>query len=290
MISHSLSRRIPYRLLRRVFRHSEATIGRQRVCVPLHDPAALAWIYWKPCWKTQLIGDLLARRTGTFVDIGANVGQTLADFFSTGTSSPYLGFEPNPSCLAFLAEVIRGSGIANARLLPLALSNENGFACLHLQDRASTDSMATLHADLRPGLALQQTWIATARFDSLRERLGLDTVSAIKIDVEGGELEVLEGMPDLLATGRPPILCEILLADHAADLAAYGDRILRLTRLLESHSYVIRRIVKDSSDGLAGVELIATLPVDRWSEARSEQCDYLLVPSEFDFSGLNLLN
>ena len=48
------------------------------------------------------------------------------------------------------------------------------------------------------------------RFDSYCTRYGIENVDLIKIDVEGAELKVLQGMGMLLDKWRPDIICEVL--------------------------------------------------------------------------------
>ena len=72
-----------------------------------------------------------------------------------------------------------------------------------LRPPASSDSVA-------------ETSVATVRLDDYVERLALDRVDIVKLDVEGGELEVLEGASTVLAKFRPVFICEVLDATTQA--------------------------------------------------------------------------
>jgi hypothetical protein len=60
---------------------------------------------------------------------------------------------------------------------------------------------------------------------------GISRVDIIKIDVEGGELDVVRGSKRLLNESRPTIICEVL--DAAAE--PWGHRALEVIRALEAY-------------------------------------------------------
>lgn len=280
VLPYSLCRRLPYRLVRMLSDSGTSEIGRRRIITPLHDPAALAWLYWQPSWKGRLLGRILSRRPGAVLDVGVNFGQTLADCLAEDITAPYYGFEPNVRCIAYLRELIRINGLNRIHLLPCGLGAETRPSALYYDDTDPMSATATARADLRPGNHLRSEWMMCARLDELVAPLGLDAVGVIKIDVEGGELEALHGMTGLLDTQRPPLLCEVLLADLASDLQAYARRVHDVMRLLRELRYRVRRVVQDSCGNAVDLEPVETFPVARWSPAASNDCDYLFEPVE----------
>ena len=52
-----------------------------------------------------VIGELLRRREGAFIDIGVNVGQTLCKLLATGEKRRYIGFEPQIAVLLLCRSV-----------------------------------------------------------------------------------------------------------------------------------------------------------------------------------------
>jgi len=135
-------------------------------------------------------------------DIGANVGAyTLYACLTPRVR--VLAFEPLAGTFALLAENIALNGVAD-RAIPVcvALSNTNGLSPLYL---ASTEPASAMHAlgapeNVRgPFDPAGMQMAISMRGDDLALQLALSTPDHVKIDVDGHEPQVLEGMGDLLA-------------------------------------------------------------------------------------------
>ncbi|CAD7769651.1 Methyltransferase FkbM domain protein [Candidatus Methanoperedenaceae archaeon GB50] len=81
-------------------------------------------------------------------------------------------------------------------------------------------------------------------FEGSTETVSVESVSpdsivedadVVKIDVEGGELEVLRGMKNLLAKGKVKIICEV----HTTLLSSLGYSTQEITKLLNQYGYNI---------------------------------------------------
>jgi FkbM family methyltransferase len=213
---------------------------------------------------------------GTFVDVGANVGQTLERWLQAERPGQYLGFEPIPSCAAEVQRIIDARASA-ARIVPIALTAEPVVSELYVPGGDLTSS--TLLSGLRPGRNDQTLIIAGLPFDLAWRSLGRGAaIDFVKVDVEGGELAALTGMRDTLRAQRPPVVCEILRRDPEADASAHGSRSEALMTLLGEVDYQVHRIVKPTG-AIEGYERIDALPSDPWTEATSEDNDYLLLPA-----------
>jgi len=72
--------------------------------IPLVGGAGMQNILMTERWMTDLLRDLFQYRPdGIFIDVGVNVGQTLIKLRRLRPEQPYLGLEPNPSCLHYLS-------------------------------------------------------------------------------------------------------------------------------------------------------------------------------------------
>ena len=159
-------------------------------------------------WRVPLLRAALAA-PGAFVDVGANVGQTLLRVRSLDPDRPYVAWEPNASCVDYLHRLIAANELKGVRVVPAGLSDRDGLLTLH--DHADHSAIASLVDGFRPAAFYTRTrHVAVLRGDDVLESLDLGPVAAIKIDVEGGELDVVKGLERTLAGRTPPVFCEIL--------------------------------------------------------------------------------
>jgi len=268
---------VSFRILRRVFKKIRVRLPTRTIEVPCRDPICLSSLFWEPSWKTQLIARVLAERPGAFIDVGANVGQTLFDYLATGAKSGYFGFEPNVRCAAYLSRLVSHNALGGVALVPIALGDSAELLQLHSLGSSETDSAAFIHPFVRPNWETRSEFIPSLRFDEVLRPLGIEQISLCKIDVEGFELEVLRGMKSVLGDLRPPVLCEVLDADAQADLAVHAERLDRLGSLLDQADYRIFHVNKTSAGLFAGLQEITDFPKRRWDKALESQSDYLFV-------------
>lgn len=241
-------------------------------------------------WKTDLFRRLVPLKEGLFVDIGANLGQTLIALRSVDQEMEYLGFEPIPECVDYMNTLIRVNRFAACTVLACGLSDTAGVCELHRCRDSATDSGATVRSDLRPGRRLDTIKVPVAVFDDLRDGVANRPVALVKVDVEGAELEVLTGMRRTLLEDRPPVLCEVLFTDPSADLEAAGTRNRALMRLLDECGYTARQLIK-TGDGtqVSEARRIEALESGYWSGANADLCDYLFLPEDLRAAALGAL-
>jgi len=136
-------------------------------------------------------------RPGSVVyDVGANVGfYTLLAAKLAGTSGRVVAFEPLPRNLAFLKQHLRINDVSNVVVVPGALANTNGVCAF---DETGEPSMAKLQPD--GGMKVE-----VATLDQMVAVLELPDPDVIKIDVEGAELDVLQGGENVLRRTHPTV-------------------------------------------------------------------------------------
>jgi FkbM family methyltransferase len=181
----------------------------------------------------------LLRPGGTFVDIGANIGYfTLLAAGLVGTGGRVVAIEPIPRTGERLRANIALNGFTQVRVEHCALGAAAGTLELHLPP-------PEVHRDyLVTGLAIPGWQALTVPCTTLDEAFAawqLPAIDLMKIDVEGGEPQVIRGGRSVLASGRVrALVCEIsgvhlaqagLTPDSFADdLATLGFRHARLGR------------------------------------------------------------
>jgi FkbM family methyltransferase len=147
----------------------------------------------------------LLDRPGTFIDVGANLGQTLGKVLAVDPDRSYLGFEPQINACHYIDRFLKENRLVNAMVLPLGLSDSGGLKSFWSTGEA--DTMASL---LQDGSGKSRSVIMTQAGDDVLSDLGIAEVAAIKIDVEGAECQVLRGFHRTLSTLGPPIIFEVL--------------------------------------------------------------------------------
>lgn len=117
-------------------------------------------------------------------DIGANVGQTIEALISV--HSVVIAVEPNPNCLPVLKYQFQWN--KNVTLVMKAVGASTGYADFYCH---GTDSTASLRNDW-PHLHDEVIRVDVTTLDELIGEFGLPKL--IKVDVEGRELEVFQGL------------------------------------------------------------------------------------------------
>lgn len=172
----------------------------------------------------------LLRRGGTLIDVGANIG--LVTLPIAGDGNPVIALEMLPANCLKLQLACLLNGLPNVRVLQAAISCEEGML-----EYGGTDAWGKIGAGVQQALALRlDTALRLPGLQLPRLTLSQLTLSrrlVIKIDVEGHELEVLQGAQRLIAARRPAILFEsIERADRPEDASS-----LHCKRLLERLGY-----------------------------------------------------
>lgn len=159
-------------------------------------------------------------RGGTFIDVGANVGyfSLLAAGIVESEGRVY-AFEPNRHLHNdFMRSVYINSFEDRIRLIEIALSNKDlDEVDFFISLAGANTGLSTLtpnEGHLATGaLSLTHKITVPARtFDTWIKETGLSRIDILKIDVEGAEELVLDGMKSTIEDLRPPyIICETSL-------------------------------------------------------------------------------
>lgn len=129
------------------------------------------------------------------VDIGAHVGYyTLLAAKQVGPTGKVYAFEPEQDNHAILLKNIEVNGYNNIVATRMAVSNQQGISTLYV---SGLDSGR--HSMYRHGLPERgSASIETTTLDSFLALEGWPNIDLIKIDVEGAEVTVLDGMTSLI--------------------------------------------------------------------------------------------
>jgi FkbM family methyltransferase len=162
---------------------------------------------------------------GDFVDVGAHIGYYTVGAART-TSGRVLALEPNPDARAQLERNVALNGLENVIVRPAAVAAEPGRSHLHVP--ATPDPS---FSSLEPGRFAEgePIEVEVSTVDREVEAARLEP-RVVKIDVEGGELDVVAGMTQTLEA-KPVVLVEVSeanVAELAQRLEGYaGFRVAR---------------------------------------------------------------
>ena len=144
-------------------------------------------------YEDEIITELFTpQENEVVVDVGAHVGKyTLKAGNLIGSKGKIISLEPNPETYKILVKNIKLNKI-NAISLQLAVSNKKGKVKFYLADYRGKDSI------IKDGSELGNLEVETDTLDNILHSLGLQKVDWIKIDVQGAEVWVLEGVQDTI--------------------------------------------------------------------------------------------
>ncbi len=236
----------------------------------------------KDDWFLRLLQSLNLQADEDFIDIGVNVGQTLLKFRSVYENT-YWGFEPNPSCVYYLDQLIKANHFKNINLIPVGLSTESSIAKFYLKNEV--DSAGTMINELRPGYysADDITYIPLFSLDQLQLDIK-GRITLIKIDVEGAEPEVLSGMPETLKKHQPLIVCEVLDSHTNENITKMQHRADQLVKLMQSLNYSIYSV--NHSGNVIGLQPLSEIRIKKWSPESWNENDYLFMPAGNKYADL----
>lgn len=154
----------------------------------------------------------------TAIDIGANFGSyTLRMSDLVGDSGRVLAFEPMPQTFAMLVRALARADCRNVTTFNLACSNESRMVSMSVPDDRFTGENLYQASISNSGPSL--TTVLCVRVDELPLPLG--SLQLVKIDAEGQDALVIEGMWHVISQHMP-----ILIVEHPP-----SSTIERLTQL-----------------------------------------------------------
>jgi FkbM family methyltransferase len=138
----------------------------------------------------RLLSLVLSQRPATFIDVGANIGSyTLIASQVAGTL--VVSIEPHPVTFAALKENVRVNGRTNVRCLNIAVSREDSE--IRLSDERESSLNRVLEDDEGVDRHLR---VPSRQLQTISRELSV-VPNVIKIDVEGHERAVLDGLGEL---------------------------------------------------------------------------------------------
>jgi len=148
--------------------------------------------------------------SGWFFDVGANVGLYTWEVRKVCPTRKILAFEPDPENIKLLEKTLRGANLQNVEICKYALSNQLAEVSF-FQDNLTSATGCVAGKD-KPWIeqylngSANEIRVKTETLDSILRKDR--TPSLIKIDVEGHEVEVLQGARNTIREAKPMMIIE----------------------------------------------------------------------------------
>jgi FkbM family methyltransferase len=192
-----------------------------------------------PCeqCESRLVSRLV-RPGDTTIDIGANVGwysSLLAR--EVGSEGQVHAVEPNKEAACLVSAL--GRRFPQLRAHSLALGANNDRRSFHIPDNWISGSLQPAS----DGTETQETLVLN--LDDFLQMLEVGTVDFIKLDAEGGEMDVLQGAERTLRRADAPIWMLELSTEEAARFGHHPAELLGVFERSENPPYRAYVIVRD---------------------------------------------
>jgi FkbM family methyltransferase len=168
-------------------------------------------------------------RGGVFYDIGANLG-----FFSmlgahlAGIHEGHVyAFEAAPENAIAIRHNAELNAIPNISVIAKAVSSRAGRGRLQVVDDQSWSKLEEYGEHPNTETVIDVELVA---IDDLVRSGALPPPTLVKIDVEGAEIAVLQGMRETIATHQPAVICELhgTHSEFVQAMAEHGYRLINL--------------------------------------------------------------
>lgn len=139
---------------------------------------------------------------GIFLDVGAHFGKYTIPVAKK--AEKVISVEAAPKTFRVLKGNIKLNHLKNVDAVNLAAWNKSDHLQFFVKTYAGTNSLK------HSGSHVERTIMVRAeKLDKILDALKIDWVDWVKVDVEGAELEALEGLSEHLAKCRPRLIVEV---------------------------------------------------------------------------------
>jgi FkbM family methyltransferase len=179
------------------------TVGRHAITYSIRDTYIGPGLFWFGAWEPHLIRLLQSfdLRDKVAIDVGANIGTvTLPLSDAVGPGGQVIALEPDGPTADLLDRNLAQNGVRNVRTLRLAAGANSGRAPF-VRDLSNLGNHRIVDtSEVSEGL------VDVVSIDELTADLPEHAVAFIKVDVQGYEGRVLEGMHATLARNPGVVL------------------------------------------------------------------------------------
>jgi FkbM family methyltransferase len=174
----------------------------------------------------------------TFVDVGANVGlYTALALPRIGAAGRVVALEPDRESFEYLRKTVKANGAKNVDCIQKAAADYSGVAKLFISKNNRGDNRLYENE-----LSTGSYEVEVAPLDRTLQELGIAAVDLLKIDVQGFEGHVLQGMRETIARSEN---LKILMEFWPQGLESAGTDPQKLLLDLENMAFKISELRSD---------------------------------------------
>lgn len=192
--------------------------------------------YWLQCCRDKSV----------VFDIGAHIGlYSLPASQVIGSNGRVYAFEPSQANCQYLQKHIVYNGCKNIVIEPVLVGKESKDA-VSFQENPKADAMNAIIVQKNPGLYrnVQRRQIALDDFCYG----GQIFPQVMKIDVEGAEVQAIEGARRLLREKHPIVFLSV----HPSRIVLLSETVEKLFRLIRELRYTVKDLASGAVCGNAG--------------------------------------
>jgi FkbM family methyltransferase len=192
-------------------------------------------LYMNGYYEKGLVDHLISNvpPNGVFLDVGANIGSISIPLAKARPDVRIISVEASPWIFDILAKNVSANGCTNITPLNFAVFNESGkslpmYAPKDLFGKGSLKSVYTSDGEM----------VQTITIDDIRTTSEIGCINYIKVDVEGFEAAVFNGMSEVAKNDKPRIIFEF---SEWAELAA-GFQACEAQSIILSKGYRLQEM------------------------------------------------
>ncbi len=143
---------------------------------------------------------LIGKKSPVIIEVGANIGQTTAEFLKEMPGATIYCFEPEPRAIA---EFKKNINSPNVHLIEKAVGNQNGRIVFHQSsgvdeyedwNQSGSIKMPKEHTKIWPKVTFKtSTEVSIIRLDDWMESMAIPLVDFIWADTQGAEADLILG-------------------------------------------------------------------------------------------------
>ena len=165
-------------------------------------------------------------KSAVMLDIGANIGTYSAILEDIVESDNLYIFEPLPYLNKHLKQYFKKAHVFN-----YALSDKEGTQNIRVPyiENKRFDSRASFNLHTEPNqTGFDEIKVPLISLDNIIKKIHIDSIGFIKIDVEGHEIEVLNGGIETITRFKPLLLIEIETRHHKIPITEIFSRLEKM--------------------------------------------------------------